>query len=86
MRAIITSSLYIFYPLFEVHLCDLWPYVWLVFKSGFYSRAGYSGACTVYKRLHEFISIFVNCMAHLLFPQECRMLKNSGQIFFKSYL
>jgi hypothetical protein len=28
--------------------CDLWPYVWLVFKSGFYSRAGYSGARTVY--------------------------------------
>ena len=24
--------------------CDLWPYVWLVFKSGFKSRAGYSGA------------------------------------------
>jgi hypothetical protein len=23
------------------------PYVWLVFKSGFWSRAGYSGACTV---------------------------------------
>ena len=23
---------------------DLWPYVWLVFKSGFLSRAGYSGA------------------------------------------
>ena len=29
--------------------CDLWPYVWLVFKSGFKSRAGYSGARTVYK-------------------------------------
>ena len=27
--------------------CDLWPYVWLVFKSGFSSRAGYSGARTV---------------------------------------
>ena len=25
-----------------------WPYVWLVFKSGFQSRAGYSGARTVY--------------------------------------
>jgi hypothetical protein len=24
-----------------------WPYVWLVFKSGFKSRAGYSGARTV---------------------------------------
>ena len=24
------------------------PCVWLVFKSGFWSRAGYSGACTVY--------------------------------------
>ena len=29
--------------------CDLWPYVWLVFKSGFESRAGYSGARTVVK-------------------------------------
>ena len=28
--------------------CDLWPYVWLVFKSGFKSRAGYSGALTVF--------------------------------------
>jgi hypothetical protein len=27
--------------------CELWPYVWLEFKSGFYSGAGYSGACTV---------------------------------------
>ena len=37
-RAIITRSLYTFYPLFEVHLfmyCDIWPYVWLVFKSVF---------------------------------------------------
>ena len=25
------------------------PYVWLVFKSGFWSRAGYSGECTVFK-------------------------------------
>ena len=25
-----------------------WPYVWLVFKSGFKSRAGYSGVCTVF--------------------------------------
>ena len=25
----------------------LYPYVWLVFKSGFYSRAGYDGARTV---------------------------------------
>ena len=24
-----------------------WPYVWLVFNSGFKSRAGYSGACMV---------------------------------------
>ena len=28
--------------------CDLWLYVWLEFKSGFYSRAGYSGARTVF--------------------------------------
>ena len=28
--------------------CDLWPYVWLVFKSGFKSRAGYSGARMVF--------------------------------------
>ena len=27
--------------------CELWPYVWLVFKSGFYSRAAYDGARTV---------------------------------------
>ena len=27
--------------------CDIWPYVWLVFKSGLKSRAGYSGARTV---------------------------------------
>ena len=27
--------------------CDLSPYVWLVFKSNFYSRGGYSGVCTV---------------------------------------
>ena len=27
--------------------CDLWPYVWLVFKSRFESRAGYSGTRTV---------------------------------------
>ena len=44
-RTIITRGLYDLYPLFEVHLCtcDLWPYVWLVFKRGFYSRADYSG-------------------------------------------
>ena len=28
--------------------CDLWPYVWLVFKSGFNSRVGYSGPHTWY--------------------------------------
>jgi hypothetical protein len=38
------------------------------------------------KRLHEFISIFVNYMAHLLFLQECRTLKNSDQIFLNLYL
>ena len=27
--------------------CNLWPYVWLVFKSGFLSRAAYDGARTV---------------------------------------
>ena len=36
-RAIITRGLYTFYLLFEKQFmdCDLWPYVWLVFKSGF---------------------------------------------------
>ena len=42
-RAIITRGLYIFYPLFEVQkrffqgafFLKFWPYVWLVFKSGF---------------------------------------------------
>ena len=41
-RAIITRGLYTFWSSFMY--CDLWPYVWLVFKSGFKSRAGYSGA------------------------------------------
>ena len=31
--------------------CDLLPYVWLVFKSGFKSRAGYSGTRMVMKLL-----------------------------------
>ena len=35
-----------------------WPYVRLVFKSGFYSRVGYGGACTVYTM--QFMSI-INC-------------------------
>ena len=26
---------------------QFWPYVWLVFKSGFKSRAGYDGSCMV---------------------------------------
>jgi hypothetical protein len=52
---IITRGLYIFNPLFwsqkrffkEVFFRKFCPYVWLVFKSGFWSRAGYSGACTI---------------------------------------
>ena len=32
------------------------PYVWLVFKSGFWSRAGYSGACTVHKYPHYLVN------------------------------
>ena len=55
-RAIIIRGLYNFYHIFEVHFFVLkgfffgkfCPYVWLVFKSGFKSRAGYSGAGTVY--------------------------------------
>ena len=54
-RAIITRGLYTFYPIFEgqkrflgAFFVKFWPYVWLVFKSGFKSRAGYSGARTVY--------------------------------------
>ena len=43
MRTIITRGLYTFYPLFEVQkrffkglfFLKFWPYVWLVFKSGF---------------------------------------------------
>ena len=36
-RAIISRGLYIFLPHFQGPFiyCDLWPYVWLVFKSGF---------------------------------------------------
>ena len=37
-RAIITRGLYTFYPLLEVQkrfFLKFWPYVWLVFKSGF---------------------------------------------------
>ena len=36
-RAIISRGLYIFLPHFPrpFMYCDLWPYVWLVFKSGF---------------------------------------------------
>jgi hypothetical protein len=57
MRAIITRGLYTFYPIFEgqkrflkeLFFVKFWPYVWLVFKSGFKSRAGYSGARTVPK-------------------------------------
>jgi hypothetical protein len=42
------------------------PYVWLVFNSGFWSRAGYSGMCTVFANIfpdqHMYIvsSIMVN--------------------------
>ena len=54
-RAIITRGLYTFYPVFKVQnrffkglfFLKFWPYVWLVFKSGFKSRAGYNGARTV---------------------------------------
>ena len=36
-RAIISRGLYTFLPHFQrpFMYCDLWPYVWLVFKSGF---------------------------------------------------
>ena len=49
-RAIISRGLYVFLHHFKrpFMYCDLWPYVWLVFKSGFYSRAAYDGARTVY--------------------------------------
>ena len=55
-RTNITRGLYTFYPLFEVpktffqgaFFLKFWPYVWLVFKSGIKSRAGYDGARTVY--------------------------------------
>ena len=55
-RAIITRGLYIFYPIFEDHFfvfkevffTKFFPYVWLVFKSGFSSRSGYDGVRTVY--------------------------------------
>ena len=45
-RAIISCGLYTFLPHFQgpFMYCDLWPYVWLVFKSGFQSRAAYDGA------------------------------------------
>ena len=54
-RAIITRGLYILNPLFEGQkrffqgfFRKFCPYVWLVFKSGLLSRAGYNGARTVY--------------------------------------
>ena len=56
-RAIITRGLYTFYPLFGVQKrffkVQFWPYVWLVFKSGFYSKAGYSGARTVNQNTYD---------------------------------
>ena len=62
-RAIITRGLYTFYPLFEVQkrffkeffFLKFWPYVWLVFKSGLKSRAGYDGARTVNKILPKYV-------------------------------
>ena len=50
-RAIISHGLYTFSPHFQrpFMYCDLWRYVWLVFKSGFWSRAAYDGARTVHK-------------------------------------
>ena len=56
--------------------CDHWPYVWLVFKSSFQSRAGYSGVHTV------------DCSYNLIL---CRcdgfatMLKCSGLAVISSY-
>ena len=50
-RAIITSGLYTFYPIFEGQkrfLRSFFRKILTLFKSGFKSRAGYSGACTVY--------------------------------------
>ena len=51
MRAIITRGLYNFTNFLKffqgAFFFKFWPYVWLVFKSGFKSRAGYDGARTV---------------------------------------
>ena len=54
MRVIITRGLYTFYPIFEdqkhflrsFFFVEFRPYVRLVFRSGFKSRAGYSGVRT----------------------------------------
>ena len=60
MCAIITLGLYTFYPLFEVKkrffkglfFLKFWPYVWLVFKSGF--KSGYRDARTVDTSYYHF--------------------------------
>ena len=53
--------------------CDLWPYVWLVFKSGFYSRAGYSGARTVY--------VVINVNIYCIITMSCA--KNSYTRYYQ---
>ena len=58
LHAFITPGLYTFYLFLSSFMyCDLWPYIWLVFKSGFKSRAGYIGRGTV----STFLSIFSLC-------------------------
>ena len=77
--AIITRGLYTFYPIFEGLKCfftgaffvKFWTYVWLVFKSGFKSRAGYSGVPTVI------------CFSHL---SNCNWWKNSYVFFLVVFL
>ena len=67
-RAIITRGLFTFYPLFEVHLCT----VTFGLMYGQYSRAGYSGARTVFhfllnqKARNSIIVYILYCPAMLI--------------------
>ena len=72
MRAIIACGLYTFYPLLEVHLCTatfVWPYVWLVFKSGLqmarirYQKAAISFWYCLFKSPVSFQCIFLAPLA-----------------------
>ena len=58
-RAIIIRGLYTFLPHFQrpFMYCDLWPYVWLVLKSGLQSRTAYDGAHTVFQPITKLVLV-----------------------------